>query len=667
MAVYDKNGKVIKSAVNYGWEVDSADVPKALDMWVEYVGEDNALEDIARAMDDDTLIENVEWIAQQWGIGEEVEEERSAWDKYEKARELMGVHELFTNLTQAAGYDELAEDFAYIFRMNDFRQWDDMEVYSSRKPIKSSFNYYDGFESDVSFYAEQCDDDDIVEYVAGKIEDDGHPTESPEEFDSLMRAVHEELKNQGYFKQPWQVNNSKKNIKSSKEEQGEVIDMTTREWPAGERGEHNERTREMESTLFNFFSANHDQMHPHYANVEDINIVEGSNGLLKVEILINGDWKHDHLCADHWMSEEFGFDLIDSKVVGDSDSDDYEAYHVYLENPGLKRFNEFRKGIKSSKEEKVNPNDPHMKFKTLDPEHKMDLREDIEDELEALLKKLHVKFDLETWNETVDYILSFFEEDNFYNPKNAKQAVHEWYLDTKDEFPDMFDSKKTKIASSAYREFIHNKMSIKSTHNLIKSSVEEEDPVEVLLKDAAQQLGATYKEGWWGKGIQEGDGRWNGSKWAVVVDDNPLNGYPEIQFVAAKGDSSESLGGVTPMNAKAGPSEPFPKNVVAWIQDKINESNADRGSFEDEVKRFQSVDAKEIDYVESNPSARTVYVKLNIDNADKATDLAEWINGQVGNEDGHFQVYDYWETAEDSYEDLDPEIRDQQVIIFYLG
>lgn len=26
-----------------------------------------------------------------------------------------------------------------------------------------------------------------------------------------------------------------------------------------------------------------------------------------------------------------------------------------------------------------------------------------------------------------------------------------------------------------------------------------------------------------------------------------------------------------------------------------------------------------------------------------------------------------WETAEDSYEDLDPEIRNNQVIIFYLG
>lgn len=148
---------------------------------------------------------------------------------------------------------------------------------------------------------------------------------------------------------------SSKQIKSDLEaytfapQEGETIDMTTREWPRGERGEHNERTREMESTLFDFFSANHDQMDPHYADVEDINIVEGSNGLLKVEMLINGDWKHDHLCADHWMRNEFGFDLIDTREVGESDSDYYEAYHTYLENPGLKQFNEMRKGIKSSK------------------------------------------------------------------------------------------------------------------------------------------------------------------------------------------------------------------------------------------------------------------------------------------------------------------------------
>ena len=42
--------KSIKSAVDDGWEVTSSDAPKALNMWVEYVGEDNALEDLAQAI-----------------------------------------------------------------------------------------------------------------------------------------------------------------------------------------------------------------------------------------------------------------------------------------------------------------------------------------------------------------------------------------------------------------------------------------------------------------------------------------------------------------------------------------------------------------------------------------------------------------------------------------
>lgn len=208
------------------------------------------------------------------------------------------------------------------------------DITCSRKPIKSSFNYYDGFENDVAFFAERySDNDDIVEMVAGDIEND-HPTESPEEFDSLMRAVQEELKRQGYFKQPWQVNNSRQ--------------------------------------------------------------------------------------------------------------------------------------IKSSKEDKADEDGPHMKFKTLDEDTKFRLREQIEDELEALLDKLHVKFTTDVWEETVQYILSFFEEDNAYNPRTAKQAVHEWYLDTKDDFPEMFDNKKQKVASARYCEWIRSKRLIKSAKKFFK-------------------------------------------------------------------------------------------------------------------------------------------------------------------------------------------------------
>lgn len=113
----------ITSAVDGGWEVRSSDVPEALDLFVEYFGEEDALEEIAKAMGDDVLQENIEWIAQQWGFGEEIEG-LDVWEQYETAKEYMGVSELFNNLTQAAGYDELAEDLAFIFRMYDFREWD---------------------------------------------------------------------------------------------------------------------------------------------------------------------------------------------------------------------------------------------------------------------------------------------------------------------------------------------------------------------------------------------------------------------------------------------------------------------------------------------------------------------------------------------------------------
>lgn len=113
----------ITSAVDGGWEVRSSDVPEALDLFVKYFGEEDALEEIAKAMGDDVLQENIEWIAQQWGFGEEIEG-LDVWEQYETAKEYMGVSELFNNLTQAAGYDELAKDLAFIFRMYDFREWD---------------------------------------------------------------------------------------------------------------------------------------------------------------------------------------------------------------------------------------------------------------------------------------------------------------------------------------------------------------------------------------------------------------------------------------------------------------------------------------------------------------------------------------------------------------
>ena len=134
--------KPIKSAVDGGWEVTSSDAPKALNMWVEYVGEDNALEDLAQATGDDNLKEDIEWIARQFGVAEELEQYDSVWDKHNELKELIGTHEYFENLHRAMGYDELAACLAFIFRMNDFQQWDDQNGIYQSKGLKNKANLH---------------------------------------------------------------------------------------------------------------------------------------------------------------------------------------------------------------------------------------------------------------------------------------------------------------------------------------------------------------------------------------------------------------------------------------------------------------------------------------------------------------------------------------------
>ena len=165
----------ITSANNYGWIVDSSEAMKALDMWIEAVGEENALEDIARALSTDDLKENIEWVARQWGFSEELEDIEDAWDKYEYAKEVMGVSELLTNLSQAIGYDELSEDMAYIFRMNDFREWksdyensddyDEDKITEENKKDEVCDFCWDVLNKRPENHFGSCDDEDAKEIV----------------------------------------------------------------------------------------------------------------------------------------------------------------------------------------------------------------------------------------------------------------------------------------------------------------------------------------------------------------------------------------------------------------------------------------------------------------------------------------------------------------------
>lgn len=48
-----------------------------------------------------------------------------AWEAYEFACDYFGKEYLDDQIVSGLSTDELAESLAYIFRMNDFREWDD--------------------------------------------------------------------------------------------------------------------------------------------------------------------------------------------------------------------------------------------------------------------------------------------------------------------------------------------------------------------------------------------------------------------------------------------------------------------------------------------------------------------------------------------------------------
>lgn len=370
----------------------------------------------------------------------------------------------------------------------DFANKEDQAGHSPiKQSIKSSFNYYDGFEDDVRYFAEQhSDEDDIVEMVAGDIEND-HPTESPEEFESLMRAVQVELKKQGYFKQPWQVNSALDTIKVTFDN-GDVI---TTDYNADVGRE--EIAKYYYGNWFNVGDENemHKVVKVEFPGAENINsnkepadmdmayqlegYIESDGDLYRqmiVPVIKNLERKVQKGIYDYDKS------LIAWQHVADEGARRYvkelggPAYNVATRKEVAKKLSEYYEEnymgdnpisssrITSSNEDKADENGPHMKFKELDPDYEFELREQIEDELEILLNKLKVNFTTDVWEETVQYILSYFKEDNAYNPKNAKQAVHEWYLETKEYFPEMFDTKKQKLASARYIRWIISKTCI---------------------------------------------------------------------------------------------------------------------------------------------------------------------------------------------------------------
>lgn len=122
-------------------------------------------------------------------------------------------------------------------------------------------------------------------------------------------------------------------------------------------------------------------------------------------------------------------------------------------------------------EKPVKKEDMHGSFRKLSKEEHDELKPQVEEELDKWMSKKHFGLDKEVYDETVEYIISLFGEDN-YAPKDVKEAVSSWYNDTLDSFPEMLKGKgdKRKIASAAYLKQIKSSHCIKSSRKPIKSS-----------------------------------------------------------------------------------------------------------------------------------------------------------------------------------------------------
>ena len=62
-----------------------------------------------------TAAESYGWVVEDW----------EAWDAYEFACEYFGEEDLNKQIVQAVDREELAACLAFIFRMNDFREWEE--------------------------------------------------------------------------------------------------------------------------------------------------------------------------------------------------------------------------------------------------------------------------------------------------------------------------------------------------------------------------------------------------------------------------------------------------------------------------------------------------------------------------------------------------------------
>lgn len=153
-------------------------------------------------------------------------------------------------------------------------------------------------------------------------------------------------------------------------------------------------------------------------NVRDVSVVENSEGVLRVDLTVSGDLKHDHLATEKLMEQQ-GFTLLDKQVTEDSDGDWYEAVHKYVEDKELMRFYKQMKSMKESGD--IQPKMSYKSFVT---------KKVSEDEQE----------DFKEW--VADEKQIYFDDDA------SKKMPLSYWLDIKDEFDEEMKARKEDLNES---------------------------------------------------------------------------------------------------------------------------------------------------------------------------------------------------------------------------
>lgn len=168
------------------------------------------------------------------------------------------------------------------------------------------------------------------------------------------------------------------------------------------------KARQTTKNLYKLFSDNQ-------VNVRDVSVVENNEGVLRADLTVSGDWKHDHLATEKLMEQQ-GFTLLDKQVTEDSDGDWYEAVHKYVEDKELMRF---YKQMKESGDMQ-----PKMSYKSFVT------KKVSEDEQE----------DFKEW--VADEKQIYFDDDA------SKKMPLSYWLDIKDEFDEEMEARKEDLNES---------------------------------------------------------------------------------------------------------------------------------------------------------------------------------------------------------------------------